>query len=57
MDRGTWWAAFSPWSHKELDRTELDMTKREHRRVLICDTDLEPGNLCRCWVSPAMPSD
>ena len=22
MDRGAWWAACSPWGHKELDTTE-----------------------------------
>ena len=22
MDRGAWWAAYSPWGHKELDMTE-----------------------------------
>ena len=22
MDRGAWWAAYSPWGHKELNRTE-----------------------------------
>ena len=22
MDRGTWWATYSPWGHKELDATE-----------------------------------
>ena len=22
MDRGTWWAIYSPWSHKESDTTE-----------------------------------
>ena len=22
MDRGAWWATYSPWGHKELDTTE-----------------------------------
>ena len=22
MDRGAWWAIYSPWGHKELDMTE-----------------------------------
>ena len=22
MDRGAWWATYSPWSHKDLDTTE-----------------------------------
>ena len=22
MDRGAWWATYSPWGHKELDMTE-----------------------------------
>ena len=23
MDRGAWWAAYSPWGHKQLDMTEV----------------------------------
>ena len=23
MDRGVWWAAYSPWGHKQLDMTEV----------------------------------
>ena len=23
MDRGAWWAGYSPWGHRELDRTEV----------------------------------
>ena len=24
MDRGAWWATYSPWDHKESDMTEHD---------------------------------
>ena len=44
-------------SRSHSHTTELDMTEHEQRRALICDTDFAPGNLCRGWVSPAMPSD
>ena len=23
MDKGVWWATYSPWGHKELDTTEV----------------------------------
>ena len=26
MDRGVWWATYSPWGHSELDTTELTHT-------------------------------
>ena len=31
MDRGAWWAVYSPWGHKELDMTEL----RAHNTWLL----------------------
>ena len=37
MDRGAWWATYSPWGHKELDTTERLSTWFNHHAQPVSD--------------------
>ena len=44
MDRGTWWATYSPWGRKELDTTERLNNSVDTGGPLPCEVGLGGGH-------------